>query len=158
MNVSPRSHSNSSWASGVVTMWLKSASVVWRTRAQESKAARWAGHLLDELLQERFDHVRRGLGLEAGVAPLDEHVRDQGEGERMAVGEVEDGSVLFGRNLSLGEVLLTLLLIEIAQGQRAYEGLPTRGHASSPRADCGSPKRRAPSPEVGAGIPRSSTY
>ena len=63
-----------------------------------------AGHLLDELLQKRLDYVRRGLGLEANGAPLDEHVRDQGEGEWMAVGEIEDGPVLFGGDLPLGEI------------------------------------------------------
>lgn len=83
-----------------------------------------ARDLLDEFLQECFDHVRRSLWLEADVSSLDERVRYQREREWMTVGEIEDGSMLFGGDLPLGEVGLTLLLIQVMQGQRAYEGLP----------------------------------
>jgi hypothetical protein len=53
-------------------------------------------HLLDELLEEGLDHIRRLCGPETDPGTLDEHVRDQREGERMAVGEIQDFLVLVG--------------------------------------------------------------
>jgi hypothetical protein len=63
-----------------------------------------AGYLLDELLKEGFDHVRRLRRPEADAGPLDEDVRNRGEGERMAVGEIQDVAVLIRRNIPPGEV------------------------------------------------------
>jgi hypothetical protein len=90
---------------------------------------RWAGDLLDELFQERLDHVRGLRGPETDVGSLDEDVRDEGEGERMAVGEVQDGAVLIRRNIPPVEVRLALLPAQVLEPKRAYEPLPAGIHA-----------------------------
>jgi hypothetical protein len=63
MNVSPRSHSKSSWTSGIETMWLNKPSVIWRTRAQDSNAVRWAG--LGTCSTSRLRNSLMGFGTHA---------------------------------------------------------------------------------------------
>ena len=52
-------------------------------------------------------------GLRAKDRCINEYARDQREGKRMALGEIEGGAALFGGYLPPGEIRLALLPIQV---------------------------------------------
>jgi hypothetical protein len=89
-----------------------------------------AWNFLHQMLDQHFDDVGRAFGCEDFAALrikalLCEQVGHNGERQRVAKGEVENGSVLFFGHVALTQVSLTFFAAEVTQRQRAQQALPS---------------------------------
>src|SRR5581483_10963255 len=92
----------------------------------ERGAVAWARRLLDELLKQRLDNIERSLWLEMALRVLRQAIGYQRQGERVAMGELQDRLALAVGHVAHRQQVAALGRAEVAQWYHAQHRAPAR--------------------------------
>ena len=114
-------------------------------------------HALDEALQERAHDVRRLLRAEGACPGAEQQTGQEREGQRVAVGELQDGRVLRLRQATRVQIGAAVVGQQIAQRQHPHDLAPGGVDPPGRRGwRPARPRRPGPGRGVGAGTARGS--